>query len=249
MTLKNIGRPTLSTTVQTAIKDYIIERGLVVGDPIPTEKQLEDELGISRAAIRESLKSLEALGIIGVKPGVGRFLKQFDFETILNHLSFNIELNPRNFSNVLELRQVLECTFLKSSLDLYTDEDISDFHELLNELSRKVESGEPELELIRLHTQFHLELYRHVDNQLLKDLIKIFATIQRTVWVTYNHVTQDREAFIEFHRNIVDAIEQRDPVLAEKRIREHFGEVSSWSRELAKTPTVRDDASGISASR
>ena len=239
MTLEQIRREKLSSTVQKAIKDYIVKSELKAGDPIPTEKALEEELGISRAAIRESLKSLEALGIIGVKPGVGRFLRQFDFETILENLSFSIDLNPKNFANVLELRQVLESTFLHRSVLRYTDEDIRRLHELLDTLAAYVESDHDELELIRLHTEFHLQLYRHVDNQILTDLIKIFSTIQRTVWITFNHVTSDRDEFIRVHRRIVEAIERRDPDEAEKRMLEHFDEVASWSRELT------GDGSGV----
>lgn len=235
MTLEQIRREKLSSTVQKAIKDYIVQSELKAGDPIPTEKALEQELGISRAAIRESLKSLEALGIIGVKAGVGRFLRQFDFDTILENLSFSIDLNPKNFANVLELRQVLESTFLYRSVPLYTEEDILRLHELLDTLASYVESNHDELELIRLHTDFHLRLYRHIDNQVLTDLIKIFATIQRTVWITFNHVTNDREEFIRVHRRIVEAIERRDSTEAEKRMLEHFDEVASWSRGLTES--------------
>ncbi len=232
MSLQRLERERLSLTVQKAIKDYILESALKPGDSIPTEKQLEEELGISRAAIRESLKSLEALGIIGVKPGVGRFLRSFDFATILDNLSFSIELNPKNFANVLELRKVLESTFLRRSIALYTEDDIAQLHALLDTISSRVREDGCEFELIRLHTEFHLLLYRHLDNQLLTDLIKIFATIQRTVWVTFDHVTRDRDEFIRVHRSILQAIEQRDADLAEQRMLEHFREVSDWSRRL-----------------
>jgi len=244
VSLQKLERERLSSTVQKAIKDFIVESELKAGDSIPTEKQLEEELGISRAAIRESLKSLEALGIIGVKPGVGRFLRSFDFGTILDNLSFSIELNPKDFANVLELRKVLESTFLRRSTGLYTDEDIAALHALLDNISSRVQEGECEFELIQLHTEFHLLLYRHLDNQLLTDLIKIFATIQRTVWVTFNHVTGDREEFIRVHRNIVNAIEQRDPDLAEQRMLDHFREVSDWCRQLRDRPVSADEAGG-----
>ncbi|GAH35252.1 unnamed protein product [marine sediment metagenome] len=61
-------------------------------------------MGISRTAIREALKRLETLGIIEVRPGVGRFVREFNFEAILKGLPYNLEMDIKNFREVLEVR-------------------------------------------------------------------------------------------------------------------------------------------------
>ena len=53
------------------IKQYIIEQKLMPGDRMPTETQLAETFGISRLSLREATKSLEFLGIIESKTGVG----------------------------------------------------------------------------------------------------------------------------------------------------------------------------------
>jgi len=65
----------LQSFVQEQLKLYIVESNLKCGDLLPTEKELSIKLGVSRTAIRESLKVLETLGIIETKHGVGRFVK------------------------------------------------------------------------------------------------------------------------------------------------------------------------------
>ena len=62
--LKRIKTDSLNTTAQKQIKLFIIESGLKAGDTLPTEKEMEEQLGISRTSIREALRSLEALGIM-----------------------------------------------------------------------------------------------------------------------------------------------------------------------------------------
>lgn len=44
--------------LQERIKEWILERELSVGDPMPTEAEMVEQLGFSRNSIREALKSL-----------------------------------------------------------------------------------------------------------------------------------------------------------------------------------------------
>lgn len=75
MDLQNLKTQNLQQLVQKEIKRYIINSDLKSGSSIPTEKVFAEKLGISRTAIREGLKSLETLGIIEVKHGIGRFIR------------------------------------------------------------------------------------------------------------------------------------------------------------------------------
>jgi DNA-binding GntR family transcriptional regulator len=98
-------------------------------------------------------------------------------------------------------------------------------------MAEEVNAGEEEQELIRVHTEFHLKLYEKVNNKLLLHLIRIFATIQRTLTVANRYHTSDRREFIELHRRLVQAIERRDSVLAVERMFEHFKDVVAWIHE------------------
>ena len=73
MELRNLKTQDLQELIQEQLELYIIKNGIKSGDPFPTESELAIKLGISRTAIREALKTLETLGIIEVKSGVGRF--------------------------------------------------------------------------------------------------------------------------------------------------------------------------------
>lgn len=108
MELKNLKTQDLQGLIQEQLKLYIIENGMKSGDPFPTEYELAERLGISRTAIREALKRLETLGIIEVRPGVGRFIREFNFEVILKGLPYNLEMDIKNFQEVLEVRFCLE---------------------------------------------------------------------------------------------------------------------------------------------
>ncbi len=62
--LQPIVSPNLNDLISERLKDYIIQNRLQPGDKLPTEDSLAQRLGVSRTAVREALRSLEALGLI-----------------------------------------------------------------------------------------------------------------------------------------------------------------------------------------
>lgn len=239
MELKRLKTQDLQDQIEDQIKLYITKRGLKSGDPLPTEKELADRLGISRTAIRETLKAMESLGIIEVRPGIGRFIREFNFDAILNNLPYSLETDVRNFKDILEIRVGLETFFLSRDIALFTTEDIAGLEGLLNRLKFMVDEDSAEPDLITLHTDFHCALYKKSDNQLLIKLIKIFATVQRNLTLLEQYRSTNRPLFVRQHRDIIQAIKSGDSALAKKVMIAHFQEPMSWverHRGFIKSP-------------
>lgn len=228
MELKNLKTQDLQQLIQEQLNLYIVENGMKSGDPFPTEYKLTKELGISRTAVRESLKKLEALGIIEVRPGVGRFVREFNFEAILNGLPYNLEMDIKNFQEVLEVRFCLESWFIAKDINKFTKENIAQSKEILKKLEFQALNNLEEKELVECHSQFHCSLYKNSDNFLLINLIKIFSTIQRNLTILHRYKTKDRNLFIRQHQLLLEAIEKKDPNLAQRRLEEHFAEAKAW---------------------
>jgi len=228
--MKNLRSLGLTVGVQDQIRSYISTQGLSVGDMIPTEKQLESELGISRTSIREALRSLEAIGVVETRHGVGRFLRGFNFDAMVASLSYNTEVSVKNFSDVIAVRMALEYTFLPRVIPLLSDENIAELREILAEMGRLIQSDSGDEDaLISLHTEFHRTLYRPLDNHLLTHLIEMFSRLQRSLTYLHEYRTSDTGEFVELHSRLVDALEVRDVEMAEARLQEHFKDVIEWN--------------------
>lgn len=72
----------MATTTQTVTEVATqtirerIERGeYPVGSALPAQRQLSEELDISRAALREALSTLEALGLLTIRAGKGVYVR------------------------------------------------------------------------------------------------------------------------------------------------------------------------------
>jgi len=228
MELKNLKTQNLQGLIQKQLNLYIIENGMKNGDLFPTEHELAEKLGISRTAIREALKKLETLGIIEVRPGVGRFIGKFNFKAILTGLSYNLEMDIKNFQEVLEVRFCLESWFITKDISKFTQENIAECKEILKKLELQILNNFENKEIVETHAQFHCALYKNSDNSLLINLIKIFSTIQRNLVLLHRYKAKDRNIFIHEHKILLEAIEKRDSRLAQKRLEEHFAEAMAW---------------------
>lgn len=224
----------LQTFVQEQLKLYIIESNLREGDLLPTEKELSQSLGVSRTAIREALKVLEALGLIETRHGVGRFVNNFNYDAILKSLPYSLKLDINTFKDIFEVRYCLECCFIAANINKYEPSDIKELTNILDNIEVQIRNNVEEKDLIDLHTAFHIFLYKKSQNNLLIDLIKIFSTIQRNLVILHRYKTKDRLGFVHLHQMIVKAIEAKDSNLAQRRLREHFSEAMKWINDNLK---------------
>lgn len=227
--MKNMRSTRLTEGIQDEIRSYIATQGLSAGDMIPTEKALEEALGISRTSIREALGSLEAIGVIQTRHGVGRFLRGFNYDALVASLTYNAEINVKNFTDVIDIRMALEHTFIARVIPLLDQSDIDALRDLVAKMADLIKRRTEEEELISTHTEFHLTLYRKLDNRLLCHLIEMFSTLQRSLTHLHRYRTSDTGEFVRLHAELVDALDKRDVALARTRLQEHFKDVIEWS--------------------
>lgn len=228
--LESIEKRNLSSVVKENLKLYFTRNGLKAGDPVPTELELASRLNVSRTAVREALKSLEALGIIEVRPGIGRFLMPFNFDAILENLSYGLDMDGHDFADILDVRISLESVFLERYTGHYGEAQIRQLRDILDAMRRLDTDGGGEAAMIQLHTLFHLSLYRDQGNELLLSLIRIFATVQRSLTLMNRYRTQDMKEFVNLHEALVNAIEEKNPAKVKQTLLEHFREALAWSR-------------------
>ena len=59
---------------------YIADKGFALGERLPSERELAEQLGIGRNSLREALKVLEAMGVLEIRHGSGIFLRKLNVE-------------------------------------------------------------------------------------------------------------------------------------------------------------------------
>ncbi|MFA5603053.1 MAG: GntR family transcriptional regulator [Bacilli bacterium] len=218
------------------IREYIVDTNMKAGDALPTEKALEQLLRLSRTSIREALRSMEARGIIEAHQGQGRFLRGYNYDSFVDNVNYNLEVNTKRFKEVIDVRIALELHFLETITPQYSDTDIERIEENLAKLKTCINTeGDGEEErLTQIHKDFHLGLYTTTNNQLLMHLISMFANFQRTLVRRGEYPMMNTPDFYNLHAGLVDAIKLNEPFLVRSKLVEHFKDVLSWTRQQEK---------------
>ena len=90
------------------IKDMIADGTLKSGDKLPTERELVEKFNVSRASIREALRSLESIGIVESKQGEGNFIGRNIENILYEPLSILFMLRNNTSQEIFELRMAIE---------------------------------------------------------------------------------------------------------------------------------------------
>lgn len=215
----------ISDMVLQSLKNYIVSKKMKTGDKLPSENELSSILGASRASIREAMKGLEVSGIITAVHGKGRFIRDFNYDQMLDTLSYNLRIHFTDFLEVVQVRAVLEEHFLPIAAMEYRDSDLRDLRGILDELIVAVDRDKEDYsKLVEIHTKFHRRLYMPIENKLLDSLISVFASFQEMLTSMNCYKTSDYAEFVEKHERLLSCLESREAGKIRESLKGHFSD-------------------------
>ena len=179
---------------------------------LPGERELAEQLGVSRVTVREAAIFLQAQGIIEVRTGSGAY--------VLDPSNHNGSLPNVSAFELTEARTLFESEAAALAARDITDETLS----LLEGYVEKLRSSDEEAQLA--DREFHRTIASASGNAAVRYVVEMLWRMRmesKQVREVYDAVCHDdadeREAE---HREILDALRARDPAAARNAMREHF---------------------------
>ncbi|WP_238012911.1 GntR family transcriptional regulator [Dactylosporangium sp. AC04546] len=215
--------------VQDEVKELIVRRRLTAGDPLPTESELVEELGVGRNAVREALKALQAVGIVDIRHGFGMFVGRMSLNGLVDELTFHGRISS-HLGHLIELREALETGLVQLLIDGYPAASSATVDEVLARMDAESQVGLVTPETDKL---FHDVLYRPLGNPLVGQLLSAFWDVYHQL---HDELGDPDEAPLEVarkHRDIRDAVVAGDKEAAAAAMRAHFAGVRSRLARLA----------------
>jgi DNA-binding FadR family transcriptional regulator len=211
--------PLLHVTVQESLKNYIEANALKAGDPLPPETFLAQQLGVGRNSMREAIKSLESLGIVETRRGIGVFVKEFSFKPLLDNLAYGLQDSLRDVEELREIRRVLETGLIDKTIEMVSPDDLAELRRVTAQMKKRAERNES---FAREDQEFHQLLFRCQNNHMLSALIDIF-------WVAFNKASNfnnlDNPNPLDTwrdHHEIVEAVANKNVEQARRRLDDHY---------------------------
>jgi DNA-binding FadR family transcriptional regulator len=209
--------------LQSDIMELILERELEAGDPLPTENELSAALGVGRNTLRESLKVLQALGVIEIRHGFGMFVAPSNFDALTDGLTFRGRLSLRHHGQealqLVDVRQALEAGLIGGAMDQMTPEQLAAVEESVRRMESLAGAGE---HFVQADADFHRRLFEPLNNELLISLLGVFWKVYRRIHIELGTDTVDLVEEAALHRGIYEAVAASDKVLAAERLSSHF---------------------------
>jgi GntR family transcriptional regulator, transcriptional repressor for pyruvate dehydrogenase complex len=206
--------------VTLAIEEQIISGKMKPGDPLPTEHDLADQLGVNRSTLREGLRALENAGFVK-RAGAKKLVVSIpESREIAQYTSRAMSMYRVTFTELWEMLIALEPVSAR-----YAAQRAS--REILDLLSENVRETEERLHddavIIRLDVEFHSLVSQATQNRALvlseEPLgLLLYSSTKRL----YRSSPRARYRLLEAHRKIFEAIEDRDPKTAETWMRKHI---------------------------
>lgn len=188
------------------IKESIEKEKFLPGDRLPSEREMSEQLSISRSVIREAMSILQTSNIIDVRPGSGVFLKKNTKEQLLNKMNKVLIPGNLNLIALLEVRQGLEAQSAYLAAMRATETDIQEIHSALINLETAV--ADQKIAAIE-DLDFHLAIGKASKNKVLIDLLNLISdSFLETLEETRSKLMEHNKVnvFINEHREIYNAI-------------------------------------------
>ena len=203
------GRPsTRSARIVAEARDALFERRLRPGDFLGTEKELAARHGTSRIVARDALRTLEALGIVDIRPGAGggARITHGNPQLFAEALAVQLELSEISIGEILDTQRAIECLAAERAAEHATAEDHARLRALVEESAGLLHDLDA---FTRSSLRFHLAIAKASHNRVLMYQL---VSLQHVSWPSRNKTLSKAVArrIIDVHRELVECIEARD---------------------------------------
>lgn len=214
-------RDNTATAIVKHFRKQIEAGELSPGDKLPSERVLQEELGISRMALREGLARMSALGMIEIMHGKGAFVtKDCDARALENVMvPFFSSKDPASIRDLTEARSLIEGETAALAAARRTDEDVEALRAILEQGEATIDDPDA---LAKTDYAFHQKVARIAGNAFLVVMLEALSTHVRTFLAEYAKTSSEGLEVIKRHYPILSAIDNQNPDEARQQARDHI---------------------------
>ncbi len=189
---------------------------------IPPLAELSQELGVSIAILREQMEVARALGLVEVKPKTGIRRLPYSFRpAVRQSLNYAVATNQAYFSIFADLRRHIEQAYWFEAVVLLTRQDHEDLRNLVRRAQEKL-SGDPVQIPHWEHREFHLLVYRRLNNPFVLGLLEtyweLYEEVGLAVFTDYSYL----QMVWKYHQKMAESICNNDYTAGYQALNDHM---------------------------
>jgi len=235
MSIKPIKEKKIYEEIVEQIKQLMANGNLNPGDRLPSERELAERLQVSRASVREAVKSLEIMAFVETKPGEGTFIRSHNSDEIILPLAMFLAVEKSSIFDMFEIRRIFETATARMAAERATEDEIARIYHYYKQMEESIsfkdsEKGE------EYDTLFHYSIAEASRNGLLirlyrtlnEDFARAISTARGQLYI----YKENPQLILDQHKRIYEAISRHNPWKASQAMLEH---VTFAEEELSKS--------------
>ena len=147
MEFQKISSPSLRELFVNQFEELILSGKLKIGEKLPPERQLAEEMQVSRAVVNSGIRELEKKGFLTVKSRSGTFVADYrqkgTIDTLLAIMNYRGgRLKSSEIRSILEIRIALDTLAVQLCIPSITDSDIALLSEKIEAIKNAADATE-----------------------------------------------------------------------------------------------------------
>ena len=225
---ERIVRKKLSDQVLDRLRQMIESGEIGAGELMPSERDLMEQFGVGRPAVREAMQSMHVMGLITISHGgrarVNRLSTDMAFQNMDSIARLLLSTSPENLEHLKEARRMFELGMARIAAENATEADVADLRGLVQEQGSLLKEAEP---FIQVDMQFHRRIAQISANPIFIALSEAMLD-----WLFHYHAhllrwSGKEKMTLREHEAIIDAIAARAPEQAIETMRVHLDRSNS----------------------
>jgi GntR family transcriptional repressor for pyruvate dehydrogenase complex len=212
-------RGRLHEDLVSQIEELIEQDQLRPGDKLPSENDLAGQFDVSRTVVREAVRALEEKGLVEVKHGSGVYVTEPSIDNVTSTLALQLRVSERSVMPLLEVREILEVEIAGLAAERATKQEREDMEKALRLEAELVNSHD---EYVEADLRFHELLSKAAHNEVLPILLGPLAELLRKSRRVTSEPPGSAELSFRGHKEILEAVKDRDKERAREAMRQHF---------------------------
>lgn len=244
MQFETVNPPKVSDAIVSQVEQLILEGVLKPGERLPPERELAQQLNVSRPSLREAITTLKSRGLLQSRRGGGNFVVDVIAPTLTDPLILLLQNHPKAMFDVLELRHALEEVAAYFAALRATDAD----REILRcrfAALEEIQTGsrEPQHDAM-VDASFHLAIADASHNVALIHVMRglfdlLLSNICRSLERLYTRESSYAVIHAQ-HQAILQGVLERDPDAARQAAHVHLSFVETTLRDIDEEATRQE---------
>ena len=207
-------------------KKKIMDGELRPGEKLPPERDIAEQLNVSRNSVREAIRIMDMTGVISSQQGSGNYITET--------MTMMFAMDQIDYSQISQIRQALECLAFSLAIEHASDGQIEEMEMLVKELDKSSDDAKN----AALDKKLHFTLAQSSGNILVLDFLEACSgVIDSFIHDMRAEIlrTEERKKLLnECHKKLTEALREKDEMKGQEALKRHFMLINEILEEREK---------------